>query len=118
MKEMTRRQALLSIATIAAGTVLTSRSAFSAAPAKTKIRFPIVGDVGTGNHDQIGIAKTMFQAHQRAPFDFAIAAGDNIYPNGSGRYFGKHFEQPFSDLLKERVPFHAVLGRAWHQLIN
>ena len=29
-----------------------------------------------------------------------ISAGDNVYPNGSGRYFGKHFEQPFADLLK------------------
>ena len=52
----------------------------------------------------------MFAAHQGNPFDFAIAAGDNIYPNGSGRYFVKNFEQPFSRLLKDRVPFHAVLG--------
>jgi 3',5'-cyclic AMP phosphodiesterase CpdA len=52
----------------------------------------------------------MLNAHQRSPFDFVIAAGDNIYPNGSGRYFGKHFEAPFAGLLKERVSFHAVLG--------
>ena len=83
MKEMTRRQALLSIATIAAGTVLTSRSAFSAAPAKTKIRFPIVGDVGTGNHDQIGIAKTMFQSHQRAPFVLQLRPATTSIPTAA-----------------------------------
>ncbi len=110
MKPITRRQALLSLAAIAAGTAFKTRAVFSAEPAKTRLRFPVVGDVGTGNSDQIGIAKAMFEAHQQAPFDFAIAAGDNIYPNGSGRYFTKHFEQPFAAMLKERVPFYAVLG--------
>jgi len=52
----------------------------------------------------------MFTAHQRTPFDFILAAGDNIYPNGSGRHFGKHFEQPFADLIRSRVDFYAVLG--------
>src|SRR5262245_20092562 len=111
MKErMTRRQALLSLATLAAATVIKGTPALVAQPAKTRVRFPVIGDWGTGDHDEIGIAKQMFQAHQRAPFDFAIAAGDNIYPNGSGRYFGKHFEQPFAALLEDRVKFYAVLG--------
>jgi hypothetical protein len=111
MKEkMTRREALLSLATIAAGTAIKTSSVFGAQPAKSRLRFPLVGDCGTGDSDQIGIAKQMFEAHRQAAFDFAIAVGDNIYPNGSARYFTKHFEQPFSALLKERVSFHAVLG--------
>ena len=110
MNEITRRQALVSLATITAGAVLKTRNVFSAEPVKTQIRFPVIGDWGTGNSDQIGIAKKMFEAHQQAPFDFVIAAGDNIYPNGSGRYFDKHFERPFAPLLAERINFYAVLG--------
>src|SRR5262245_47917263 len=110
MKDMNRRQALLSLATLTAGTVLNTRFVFSAEPVKTGLRFAVVGDCGTGNKDQINIAKQMFEAHQHAPLDFAIAAGDNVYPNGSARYFAKHFEQPFASLLKEHVRFHAVLG--------
>src|SRR5689334_355446 len=109
MNEMTRRQALVSLAAIAAG-ALTKTGSISAQPAKTKLRFPIVGDCGTGNGDEANIARQMFAAHQQSPFDFAILAGDNIYPNGSARYFAAHFEQPFAALLKDRVPFHAVLG--------
>jgi 3',5'-cyclic AMP phosphodiesterase CpdA len=52
----------------------------------------------------------MLAAFKSASFDFVVTAGDNIYPNGSGRYFDKHFEQPFAVFLKERVSFHAVLG--------
>jgi len=109
-EKITRRQALVSLGTIAAGTVIATRTVFGAQPAKTLVRFPVVGDFGTGDSDQIGIGKQMLETHRRAPFDFAVAAGDNIYPNGSGRYFAKHFEQPFAGLLKERVRFHAVLG--------
>src|SRR5215510_8123198 len=111
MKEkMTRREALLSLATIAAGTAIKTNSVFAAQPAKSRLRFPLVGDCGTGERDQIGTAKQMFEAHRQSAFDFAVAVGDNIYPNGSARYFTKHFEQPFAALLKERVSFHAVLG--------
>jgi 3',5'-cyclic AMP phosphodiesterase CpdA len=109
-EKITRRQALLSLAALTAGSMIRTSTAAAAEPAKTRIRFPVLGDWGTGDGDEIGIAKQMFQTHQQAPFDFAIAAGDNIYPNGSGKYFGKHFEQPFAALLKDRVKFYAVLG--------
>ena len=109
-EKITRRQALLSLAAITAGTMITTRAVSGARPVKTLLRFPVVGDFGTGGSDQIGIAKQMFEAHRRAPFDFAIAAGDNIYPNGSARYFTRHFEQPFAALLKEPLRFYAVLG--------
>jgi hypothetical protein len=108
--KITRRQALLSLASITAGTLIKPASVFGVTPIKKQVRFPIVGDWGTGDSDQTGIGKQMFAAHQRTPFDFAIAAGDNIYPNGIVRYFGKNFERPFAALLNERVNFHAVLG--------
>ncbi|MCI0485739.1 MAG: metallophosphoesterase [Blastocatellia bacterium] len=106
---ITRRQAIFSMATITAGALIKPSSIFCS-PVKDNIRFAVIGDWGTGDHDQVGIAKQMFLSHQRTPLDFVITAGDNIYPNGSGRYFDKHFEEPFADLLKDRVRFYAVLG--------
>jgi hypothetical protein len=107
--QITRRQALLSLATISAGAFVKPTSIF-ASPVNDKVRFALIGDWGTGDKHQIGIADQMFAAHQRAPFDFIISAGDNVYPNGSGRYLAKVFEQPFASLLKERVKFYPVLG--------
>jgi predicted phosphodiesterase len=106
---ITRRQALVSLATISAGAIIKPSSIFCS-PVKDKIRFGVIGDWGSGDSDQVNTAKQMFASHQRDSFDFIISAGDNIYPNGSGRYFGRNFEQPFSDLLKDRVKFYAVLG--------
>jgi 3',5'-cyclic AMP phosphodiesterase CpdA len=56
------------------------------------------------------VAEQMFTKHQQSPYDLIVAAGDNVYPNGSGRYFAKHVEQPFAGIIKDRVPFYAVLG--------
>jgi len=106
---ITRRQALLSIATISAGALIKPSSIFCS-PVKDKLRFAVVGDWGTGDQDAAGTAKQMASAHRQTPFDFVIAAGDNVYPNGSGRHFKKNFEQPFGDLIKNQVNFYAVLG--------
>jgi 3',5'-cyclic AMP phosphodiesterase CpdA len=106
---ITRRQAIISLATISAGAFIKPTSIFCS-PVDNKIRFAVIGDWGTGDHDEVGTAKQMIASHQRTPFDFVIAAGDNVYPNGSGRYFDKNFEQPFAGLIKDRVNFYAVLG--------
>ena len=106
---ITRRKALISLATISAGAMLKPSSVFCS-PVNDKTRFALIGDWGTGDKHQLGTAKQMLASHQRSPFDFVISAGDNIYPNGSGRYFGSSFEQPFAGLLKDRVNFYTVLG--------
>ena len=106
---ITRRQALLSIATISAGALIKPASVFCS-PVKDKLRFAVVGDWGTGDRDAVATAAQMFAAHQRTPFDFIISAGDNVYPNGSGRYFARNFEQPFAALLKDQINFYTVLG--------
>ena len=107
--KITRRQAIFSLATISAGALIKPSSIFCS-PVNDKIRFAVIGDWGTGDQHQVEIARQLFAAHQRTPLDFVISAGDNIYPNGSGKYFGRHFEQPFANLLKDRVNFYAVLG--------
>lgn len=110
---LTRRQALLSIATITAGATIIAgapRAVFGATPAKDKIKFLAIGDFGTGDDNQFGIAAQMLRAHQASPVDFVLAVGDNIYPDGGGRHFVKKFERPYGGLIREGVPFHAVLG--------
>ena len=98
------------MATIAGATLIKPASVFGVEPVKNRLRFAVLGDWGTGDGGEIGIAGQMMRAHSASPLDFVIAAGDNIYPDGGGRRFGKSFEQPFAMLLKEQVRFHAVLG--------
>jgi len=107
---LTRREAILSIATISAGALLKPSSIFATTPVKNSMRFAVIGDWGTGDRDGIGVAEQMFSTHKQSPLDFIVAAGDNVYPNGSGRYFTKAIEQPFSGMIRDRVPFYAVLG--------
>jgi len=107
---LTRRQALLSIATITAGAAVAPRAVFGARPAKDRIKFIAFGDFGTGDDNQTGIAAQMLRDHKTSPLDFVIAVGDNIYPDGGGRHFTKKFERPYAGLIREGVKFHAVLG--------
>src|SRR5690349_4027299 len=94
-KKISRRQAIQSLATIAAGSLIAPASIFSVEPVKRKVRFAVIGDWGTGDNDSFGIARQMCNTHLRSSLDLVIAAGDNIYPDGNGRHFPKFFEQPF-----------------------
>ena len=107
---MTRRQAIASLATIATGTLIKPSTVFGAGARDSKTRFAVIGDFGTGESDEFAVAAQMLDCHRKAELDLVVAVGDNIYPNGSARYFGKHFEKPFEGLLQERVKFYAVLG--------
>jgi len=107
---MTRREAIASLATITAAALVRPKSVFGFETLSAKTRFAVVGDFGTGGSDEFAIAAVMLDVHHRSALDLIIAVGDNIYPNGSGRYFKKHFEEPFAGLLKEHVKFYAVLG--------
>lgn len=107
---LTRRQAIRSLAAITAGTLIKPSSVFGVECVKSLTRFAVIGDWGTGGDDQFGLGKQMHETHSRAAFDFILSAGDNIYPNGSGRYLEKRFEEPFAALLRDRVPFYASLG--------
>jgi 3',5'-cyclic AMP phosphodiesterase CpdA len=106
---ITRRQALISLSTIAAASMARPASVFCS-PVQDKLRFAVIGDWGTGDRHALGTANQMFSAHQRSALEFVISAGDNIYPNGAGRYFPRNFEQPFASMLKDRISFYTVLG--------
>ena len=107
---ITRRQVIGSLAALATGTLLRPATVLGVQPIDDKTRFAVIGDFGTGGSDECGVAAQMLEAHKRSAFDFVMTVGDNIYPNGSSRYFVKHFEEPFAGLLKERVKFYATLG--------
>ncbi len=107
---ITRRQALASLATLATGSLFKPTRVFGFRAGDSKTRFAVVGDFGTGESDEFAVAAQMLEAHRKASLDLVLAVGDNIYPNGSARYFVKHFEEPFEGLLKEHVKFYAVLG--------
>jgi 3',5'-cyclic AMP phosphodiesterase CpdA len=107
---ITRRQAIASLATLATGTLLRPTGVFGLEPGDSKTRFAVLGDFGTGESDEYAVAAQMLESHQKSPYDLVLACGDNIYPDGSAKYFVKHFEQPFEGLLKEHVKFYAVLG--------
>src|SRR5262245_38193370 len=107
---ISRRRAIQSLGAVAAGAFINPASVFSAKPVKDTVRFAVIGDWGTGDDDQFGIAGKMRESHQRTPFGLVIAAGDNIYPDGSGRHFKNCFERPFASLIQDRVNFYAVLG--------
>jgi len=108
--QISRREAIQSLAAITAGLCLRPASIFGAQSVQDTVRFAVIGDWGTDSGDTVGIARQMFSSHQQTPFNFVVAAGDNIYPNGDGKYLPTHFERPFAKLLSDRVPFHAVLG--------
>src|SRR5437868_464015 len=106
---ISRRQALKSLAAITAGTLIKPTSLF-ATTARSKTRFAVMGDFGTGSSDELAIACKLAEMHREAPLEFVLSAGDNIYPNGASHLFAKNFEQPFADLLREQVKFYTVLG--------
>src|SRR5690348_14753431 len=104
---ISRRQALKSLAAITAGTLIKPTSLF-AATARSKTRFAVIGDFGTGGSDQFAVGRKMAEMHRESAIEFVLAAGDNIYPNGAGRLLVKNFEQPFADLLRDQVKFYTV----------
>ncbi len=107
---ITRRQAIVALASLATGTLIRPSHVFGLGSSASKTRFAVVGDFGTGEADEFAIAAQMLEVHRKSAFDFVLAVGDNIYPNGAARYFVKHFEEPFEGLLKEKVKFYAVFG--------
>jgi 3',5'-cyclic AMP phosphodiesterase CpdA len=92
-----------------AGTACPLAFSDSDAPAD-QISFAIIGDSGSGNKRQYDVARQMEVAREKTGFDFVLMLGDNIYPDGSSRYFKARFEEPYKDLLKAGVRFYPALG--------
>ena len=94
---------------------------FAAAPAAAQelrlplkdgsVRFAVIGDTGTASTAQYDVGKQMIAFRTKFPFDFVIMVGDNIYSGtGSAQDFKTKFEQPYAQLLTDKVKFYAALG--------
>lgn len=108
--QLSRREAIVSLAAITAGTLIKPSSIFAVQDVSSKLRFAVIGDWGDGSDDQAALGKQMVSVYRKSSFDFVLGSGDNIYPNGAARHFVKKFEEPFSGLLKNHVKFHTVFG--------
>src|SRR5215475_8936756 len=72
--------------------------------------FAAIGDSGDGGKGQYAIAQRMVEYRRKAPIDFILMLGDNIYGGGKPKYFKREFEAPYKDLLEAGVKFYAALG--------
>src|SRR5579862_135326 len=74
------------------------------------LRFAVIGDSGTGRHEQYEVAQEMEAYQQKVRFDFVIMLGDNIYGGHRPADFARKFELPYKPLLDAGVKFYASLG--------
>lgn len=70
------------------------------------VKVVFIGDSGTGDSHQRAVRDQMVQA---AP-SWVFMLGDNIYSEGSRRYFGPRFDEIYAPLLSKGVRFHSALG--------
>ena len=78
--------------------------------ANKSVRFAVIGDSGTGGHEQFQVAEQMERFRQRVNFDFVIMLGDNIYGGHRPSDYRHKFEEPYHALLDAGVKFYASLG--------
>ena len=74
--------------------------------------FYILGDMGSGNNDQLKVAESM-KEHIGNKKTFVCGLGDNIYENGCSScddpLFIKQFEEPYKGIA-DSIPFYMCLG--------
>jgi hypothetical protein len=74
------------------------------------LKFAILGDFGTGDAAQYGLAKQMVNIRQKFEYEMVILVGDNIYGGERPQDFKKKFEDPYKPLLDAGVKFYGALG--------
>lgn len=71
-----------------------------------EVHIAFLGDSGTGDSKQRAVRDQIVRDSPTHVF----LLGDNIYSEGSRRYFGSRFDEIYAPLLTKGVPFHAALG--------
>lgn len=106
------RRHLLHLVLAAATALLGSRAAAQAGQTVRPgtLHWLATADSGSGDRHQLANGDAMAAVHRRDPVDLVILGGDNIYNEGEMRRVVPAFERPYQELLRARVPFHAVLG--------
>jgi predicted phosphodiesterase len=70
----------------------------------------VVGDTGTGSHQQEQLAQIMMRYRQMFPFEFVLMLGDNMYGSEKAVDYKQKFENVYRPLLDQKVKFYAALG--------
>ncbi len=74
-------------------------------------RFIAFGDWGAGTPFQRDVAAQVNSLYEKTPFDAALLLGDNIYPVGDIKKFGKvYFTDMYAPLIRGGVNFIVALG--------
>jgi hypothetical protein len=74
------------------------------------VKFAVIGDTGTGDGHQLSVAKALYAAHEKFPYDFVLMMGDNIYGSDRPKDYDKKFGIPYKPILDLGVKFYASLG--------
>jgi hypothetical protein len=74
------------------------------------VRFLVIGDTGTGTHQQEELAQIMLRYRQAFPFEFVLMLGDNMYGSEKAVDYKLKFENIYKPLLDQKVKFYAALG--------
>jgi hypothetical protein len=85
------------------GALATGR--FRAAPAgRSSFTFAVVGDFGSGTHDETAVASLIESWHP----DFVLTVGDNAYPQGSEALLDRDIFRPYAAVMREAAWFPAL----------
>jgi hypothetical protein len=74
------------------------------------VRFVVIGDTGTGSHQQHELADVLLRYRQVFPFEIVLMMGDNMYGAEKAGDYKAKFEDVYRPLLDQKVKFYAALG--------
>ena len=74
------------------------------------VRFVVIGDTGTGTHQQHELAQVLLRYREAFPFEFVLMMGDNMYGTEKTVDYKAKFEDVYKPLLDQKVKFYAALG--------
>ncbi len=74
------------------------------------VHFGVIGDSGSGDRNQLAVARQMEVFHRTHHWEFVLMLGDNIYDDGNPRFFDRKFKNVYRNLAAAGVKFHATLG--------
>lgn len=74
------------------------------------VRIAVLGDVGTGESDEVAMARRVAALGATDPFDALVLLGDNVYPDGDPTRLGATVFGPFGPVLDAGAELLAVLG--------
>ena len=77
---------------------------------KDSVHFAVIGDSGTGDSNQLEVARRLTEARAKFTFDFVLMMGDNLYGASAKGDYERKFEVPYKALLDAGVKFYATLG--------